>query len=279
MNNYYERVVYPCTAGFSLCENRALSDTPPAMHYHNVIEIGIAEKGSGTFIINGEINYFNRGDVSVIFPNDIHISSSNTNDKSVWTYILIDITMLIKENPHLFSMIGKKLYDGVVPSLIFSEKTEPVLKLAARLKKELKEKAEGYIQVSAAISAEILTEIMRKYKTSRKNHDLYQKISPAIAYIMSKYDEDITVNTLAAECFLSETHFRRIFKKATGFSPLDYIYRIRISSAMSLLKAKTMTVMHICTAVGYTSQTSFNKHFKRYTGTTPSGYARSVRGG
>lgn len=72
----------------------------------SVIEIGIVLRGSGTFVINDTINHFNKDNVSIIFPNDIHISTSNANDESEWTYILVDINMLINKNPYIFSSVS-----------------------------------------------------------------------------------------------------------------------------------------------------------------------------
>ena len=105
----------------------------------------------------------------------------------------------------------------------------------------------------------------------------YNKILPAISYLSTHFNEEIRSKQLADICFLSETHFRRIFKACTGLSPLDYLYQIRISSAKALLKSNTLSILEICYGIGYSSQTSFNKHFKHYTGLTPSEYIKKHR--
>ena len=143
---------------------------------------------------------------------------------------------------------------------------------------EQNEKKDGYSEMSSALCAELLIEISRNYpRVSSKlieDKDSYQKINPAISHIIRFYNEEITIEQLAKLCFLSESHFRKIFKQATGLVPLDYLHQVRISVAKSLLKIKSIPISQICYDVGYHSQTSFNKHFKHYTGTTPSSYIK-----
>lgn len=277
--NLYEQAIYSSNTPIIIHENQVLSSTPPKMHYHDVIEIGIVTKGSGTFVINETIHHFNKGNVSVIFPNNIHISSSNIHDTSVWSYILVDISRLIKENPHLFSSVSSSLYKGNLPSRIFSTRnSKKVVDIILKLLQEQSEKKDGYSEMSSALCAELLIEISRNYpNVSTKiveDNDFYQKISPAVSYILRFYNEEITIEHLSKLCFLSESHFRKIFKQVTGLGPLDYIHQVRISAAKSLLKIKSIPISQICYDVGYHSQTSFNKHFKHYTGTTPSNYLK-----
>lgn len=280
--DYYERELYATEEPIIMIENQTLSAVMPAMHYHDVIEIGIVTKGSGTFIINGEINHFSCGDVSVIFPNDVHISAGNINDESVWTYILIDINALVRDNPRIFSPVSQKLYSGLLPSCVFSpQRFGKITDIVLKLCREQREKRDGYPSMSSALCAELLIEISRSIERSRpsilKDKALYEKISPAIAYILQFYDEEISVKQLSDVCFLSETHFRRMFKQAIGLTPSEYLYQVRISAAKSLLETDSASVLQICSATGYRSQTSFNKHFKRYTGTTPSEYKSKNR--
>ena len=277
--NYYEQAIYSSKEPIITYENQILSTTAPTMHYHDVIEIGIVTKGSGTFVINETIHHFNKGNVSVIFPNDIHISSSNIHDTSVWSYVLIDIYRLIKENPHLFASVSNFLYDEKLPSRIFSNRnSRRVVDIILKLFHEQFEKKDGYFEMSTALCAELLIEISRNYPLVSekivKHKDDYQKINPAISHIMRFYNEEITIEQLSKICFLSESHFRKIFKQVTGLVPLDYLHQVRISVAKSLLKIKSIPISQICYDVGYHSQTSFNKHFKHYTGTTPSSYMK-----
>lgn len=126
------------------------------------------------------------------------------------------------------------------------------------------------------LTTELLVEIRRYYSDKNQgftsNSREYLSILPAISYISAHYAENINSKQLADICYLSQTHFRRLFKEAIGTSPLDYTYQVRVAAAKALLRTKKMSVSEIALEVGYTSQTSFNKHFKRFTGKTPKEY-------
>ncbi|MFA6948869.1 MAG: AraC family ligand binding domain-containing protein, partial [Eubacteriales bacterium] len=48
--------------------------SPSYMHYHNYLELGLCVRGSGVFFIDSEIYPFGEGDISLIFPGEIHIA-------------------------------------------------------------------------------------------------------------------------------------------------------------------------------------------------------------
>ena len=278
----YNKVDYRSDVIFNVVENQWLSATAPAMHYHDLIEIGIVKEGSGTFIINNEITHFNKGTVSVIFPGDVHISNSNPNDESRWTYILIDINRMVDENMLLMHSINHILHTDRLKSRLFrTQRSKKTIDCVLELYSELTERKNNYEEMAILLTTKLMIEIERltydnvqtqiQYKTG------YSKILPAITYLSTHFSEEIRSKQLADLCFLSETHFRRIFKSCTGLSPLDYLYQLRISAAKSLLNSHTLSILEICYKVGYTSQTSFNKHFKYYTKMTPSEYLRKHR--
>ena len=54
--------------------------------------------------------------------------------------------------------------------------------------------------------------------------------------------EEISVEGMAAVAGLSPFHFSRVFKHATGMSPLQYLRRVRIETAKRLLEGKNQTI-------------------------------------
>lgn len=121
--------------------NQTLDSHRPAMHYHDVLEIGWVLDGCGNFLINDMITSFNKGDVSFIMPGDIHISNSVGSPDSIWNYILIDIKKLIKENPGSCSLISELFYNQSLPSHVFkSSRHSRIAVLVRRLYAEMTEK-------------------------------------------------------------------------------------------------------------------------------------------
>lgn len=87
-------------------------------------------------------------------------------------------------------------------------------------------------------------------------------------------DEEFDLARFAAAAALSEFHFSRLFKKATGFSPSRYFIRLRIAKACRLLRETNRSVIDIGLDVGYSSPSHFAQVFRRETGAVPTDYRR-----
>ena len=114
-----------------------------------------------------------------------------------------------------------------------------------------------------------LSESLKSSGTSRS----CRKIAPAIDYIDSHYAEDISSETLAAKCYLSESQMRRIFVSELGMPPVEYRTRVRIREAEKLLSGSYESIATVAAAVGYDSQFAFSKAFRRITGMSPREFA------
>ena len=68
--------------------------------------------------------------------------------------------------------------------------------------------------------------------------------------------------------------FKRRFTEATGFTPIDYVQRLRIEDAERRLERTDEPADEISSRVGYEDAASFRRLFKRVTGMTPGAYRR-----
>ncbi len=88
-------------------------------------------------------------------------------------------------------------------------------------------------------------------------------------HVREQLADEISTETLAELVELSPFHFSRVFKQATGMSPLQFVTRERISRAQQLIRETSRSLIEIALEVGYTSPSHFAKVFRRVTGTTP----------
>jgi AraC family transcriptional regulator len=75
---------------------------------------------------------------------------------------------------------------------------------------------------------------------------------------------------------LSPFHFSRVFKHATGMSPLQFVTRGRITQAQQLIRETSRSIIDIGLEVGYTSPSYFSKVFRRVTTVTPMEFRNSL---
>lgn len=78
-----------------------------------------------------------------------------------------------------------------------------------------------------------------------------------------------TVEEMAAFVGLGTTIFNEKVKSYSGFSPLNYLIKIRISEAIKLLKKQKTSITDIALDTGFSSSQHFSTTFKKLTGYTP----------
>lgn len=68
---------------------------------------------------------------------------------------------------------------------------------------------------------------------------------------------------------LSKYHFIRRFSQATGYSPIQYLTKLRIERSIELLRETDANVDEIARAVGFTNGSYFSKVFRDWVGCPP----------
>lgn len=68
---------------------------------------------------------------------------------------------------------------------------------------------------------------------------------------------------------MSTTHFSRVFKQQTGFSPYDYVLMMRLNKAKELLLKTDMYIAEIAYETGFNSEANFVYCFKNIEGISP----------
>lgn len=96
----------------------------------------------------------------------------------------------------------------------------------------------------------------------------------SIAYLENHYSEKISRERLAEIAGVSPSHYSILFKQITGFSPSDYLSRLRVHRAKELLISGSATLREIALQVGYKDEFYLSRRFKQQTGAAPSGYNR-----
>ena len=97
----------------------------------------------------------------------------------------------------------------------------------------------------------------------------YQQV---LEYIQEQYQQNITVEELAEAAAMSVAHFSRLFKKATGQSPMAFVMAYRIEQAKKKLSNPHTPIIDVALECGFADQSHFNRVFKKHQGTTPKAY-------
>ena len=102
---------------------------------------------------------------------------------------------------------------------------------------------------------------------SSKMSDYY--IKEAINFIEQNFQNNISIEEIAAVCGINRSYFGKIFRNTVGRSPQEFLMHYRMVKATELLKLTSLSIADIGSAVGYENQLHFSRAFKKRYGLPP----------
>jgi AraC-like DNA-binding protein/ligand-binding sensor protein len=98
-------------------------------------------------------------------------------------------------------------------------------------------------------------------------------------FIAKNQDNALCLATVAKAVNTSTFYFCKLFKKTTGLTFTDYLTRVRIEKAKTLLLDPNRRVSEVAYEVGFQSLTQFNRVFKKILGESPTTFRqKSAKG-
>lgn len=105
-----------------------------------------------------------------------------------------------------------------------------------------------------------------------------QNIDETLLFLQRNIHRSLTLNEMAEHAKMSKSHFSRLFKKQTGYSPIDYFIRLKMQHACMLLSTR-ISIREIALQLGYEDPYYFSHSFKLVIGCAPAIYRRQKHGG
>lgn len=112
--------------------------------------------------------------------------------------------------------------------------------------------------------------------TDRLKQQHLGTVEAAREFILTRFQENISLEQLARHCLVSPFHFSRIFRTITGESPHQYLLSVRMAHAKVLLKATARPVAAIAYECGFSSPEHFVTSFKKHLKVNPSAFRNSL---
>lgn len=107
--------------------------------------------------------------------------------------------------------------------------------------------------------------------------DWTEALKRAVNYIEEHLLEDISVNDIAENVYVSSFHFQRGFKLMTGYTINEYIKDRRLYLAALEYTGSDVKVIDLAYKYGYDTPESFTKAFSRFHGVSPSQFKRDTK--
>lgn len=111
---------------------------------------------------------------------------------------------------------------------------------------------------------------------NRENYLL--SINKAIDFINQNLEQNLSLEKLAGIASFSPFHFQRMFKAVVGETPHEFISRLRVERACTLLLyQKEMSITDIALRSGFSSSAAFARVFKAHFGISANQYRKESK--
>ncbi|WP_225441954.1 helix-turn-helix domain-containing protein [Pseudomonas umsongensis] len=149
-----------------------------------------------------------------------------------------------------------------------------------QLRLELIEEPEPSLLFVHSLAQALTVHLIRRYldlhSAPRRSNALQAyKLRRVIDAMNEHLADEFRLAHLADIAELSEYHFSRMFKRATGLAPSQYFIRLRMSRARHLLLETDRSIIDVGLEVGYSSPSHFSQVFRREVGVTPSAFRQA----
>jgi AraC family transcriptional regulator, arabinose operon regulatory protein len=107
----------------------------------------------------------------------------------------------------------------------------------------------------------------------------FHNLDSTLIFLEQNVRNALTLADMAAHAGLSASHFSRLFKEQTGYSPMDYFIHLKIQTACNLFYLTRMTVREVSFELGYSDPYYFSRLFKKAMGMSPMQYRNQLQDG
>lgn len=120
-----------------------------------------------------------------------------------------------------------------------------------------------------------------EFENSKLKDDMKSKnivVRQAYQYVIDHVDDKISLTKISDTLGVSKNYFCSLFKQETGENFLNFVSRMKIQRAKTLLAKDNRRVYEVCDYLGYSDVTYFTKLFKKYVHMSPNEYKKSEWG-
>ena len=272
MENNYEKRGY-LLDDFGLFHLKDKEGTNIDYHYPEFCKLMMLRSGSGGYTVEGHRYSLETGDIVLIGKHCVH--RPEFEHGLLYERVIIYISPEFLQQQSTPDCPLEEIFNGANGHVLHLNTPDALWSISDRLEKELAEDKYGRIIVSNGLLLRLLIEIARNMQDP--NAAFSTPIAPTdsrileiLRYIDAHLTEDLSIDILAEEFYISKYHMMRLFKQETGRSIHDYLQERRLLHARDLIR-QGISATDSCFQSGFRSYSSFTRAYAKHFGTTPTG--------
>ena len=227
-------------------------------------------------VVKGSFTYRADSGVALMHPGALLLGNSGKCFECGHEHGAGDRCVSFKFSPELFCEIaaavaGTSRYRFSAPMLPAGKRSIPMLALIEAIARDatplhVEEVATRLVEtVVSAFSDRVRSPMTPSRRETRR-------IADAVRHIEAHAAESLDLSGLAALANVSKYHFLRIFRRAIGMTPYQYLLTARMRRAAVGLAGSSDSVLSIALDSGFGDLSTFNARFRSIFGVTPTAY-------
>jgi AraC family transcriptional regulator len=146
--------------------------------------------------------------------------------------------------------------------------------IAQELRRQVRKTESANPFFFASLGEALVCRTLDRYFAQTEVLDDSTRLSPraqkrVVDYVDAHLKERLSVKQLAKIAALSAHHFSKVFKTSTGLSPMQYVLKLRIEKARTLLSTGQFRIAEVASELGFYDQSHLDRHFRRFFGHSP----------
>ncbi len=221
------------------------------MHTHTVWEINYYFIGSGIITMGDNVIEFQPKDIICQPPNIPHSKYSEDGFRNIFIHIA-DFISPFQDMPRFKDNNSKDFYNIIM-----------------QLYREFHIKQNNWKGIVDHLLG-VLYQYMIAWNYIPQKNPLVEEFEGVL--VSNIANTNFKINQYMNQIPMSSDHFRKLFKKETGQTPIEYLINRRIDYAKQLLDSRymsTMRVKEIAAMTGFDDPYYFSRLFKKITGKSP----------
>ncbi|MBB5236310.1 helix-turn-helix transcriptional regulator [Deinococcus budaensis] len=243
-------------------------------HFHEDLELSLSPLHPRTLEVGGRSFNVPPAAVSVVLPGELHRTRVQAGGAGVFYSVRIHASA-VHEVWQALGPRGSRLprFPVVLPDPALAQATLRLHRLAGH--------APGLGALALETHLWALLALLFRSAGGRVEERLAPPPSPAAVAAAREQMErspglPFTLTSLADGAGLSASHFARVFRRATGFSPHAYLLDARVRRAKALLGGEEL-LAQLALGLGFSSQSHFAQVFRQRVGVSPLQFRQDSR--
>ncbi|MDH2999703.1 hypothetical protein A1D23_06300 [Chelonobacter oris] len=244
------------------------------LHYHDFEELVVVSSGNGLHIWNEHIHPITCGDILYINRKDIH-SYESVND------LKLDNILYQPEKFSIADIISQYLPYEKTPQeqrfwridLFYLKR---IFMIVDQLALESKKNNISSIHLSEALFLELIILLFRfRYKADNSTPADIQQIDMIFSALYGSIETTFNFELFCQKNRFSPRAIQRLFKQQTNMTIGQYLQKLRICRAMTLLRTSSLSIADIALKCGYEDSNYFSLVFRKMQNCPPSEYRKN----